>query len=168
MKKILLIAICILISACTFTKEQKRKAHKLIKDYLNKHLNDAHSYESVEFGKMDTVKSNFTQSPEYDLIEDSLTSVQTKISEANLNLEYPDLYNSKRERSLIKKLTKDSTFYMAKKDSLEKNFNEKQIGWYITHTYRAKNGFGALGIHESGFTFNMACDSIIDVTDSKH
>ena len=52
-------------------------------------------------------------------------------------------------------------------DSVSKIFVPKAKGWKITHTYRAKNGFGALGIHGSIFTLNFACDSIIDIQDVK-
>ena len=42
----------------------EKKAQKLIKEYLSKNLNDASSYESVEFSKLDSTFSVFYFSPE--------------------------------------------------------------------------------------------------------
>ncbi|GAC1308097.1 MAG: hypothetical protein NVSMB24_21190 [Mucilaginibacter sp.] len=58
MKKNLLIALFIILSSCTQTKQQK--AESLVKDYLKTHLNDPNSYESVSFSPIQNVidKSN--------------------------------------------------------------------------------------------------------------
>ena len=53
------------------------------------------------------------------------------------------------------------------KDAIALKFKPHFKGWGLTHTYRAKNGFGALGIHEAGFILNKTCDSILDVIESK-
>ena len=42
----------------------ENKAQKLIEDYLSKNLNDASSYESIEFSELDSTFSNFYFSQE--------------------------------------------------------------------------------------------------------
>lgn len=54
MKKPILIALIVILSACTFTKQQK--AEKLVKDYLKTHLNDPDSYQYVEFSKAEKLR----------------------------------------------------------------------------------------------------------------
>jgi hypothetical protein len=49
MKKYIFITMLLILSACTFTKQQK--AEKLIKKYLDSSLNDPKSYESVSFSE---------------------------------------------------------------------------------------------------------------------
>jgi len=53
MRTIILAACMLILSSCQFTKQQK--AEHLVKEYLKSHLNDANSYESVNFSPVQLV-----------------------------------------------------------------------------------------------------------------
>jgi hypothetical protein len=169
MKKILFAII--LFSSCTFTKQQK--AEKLIKDYLNIHLNDPHSYESVSFGKIDSAYSTLKEDSDYLSSNRLIDQYQTDFDE--WKAKNPDFDGiSDLSDSQTKYFIKMNDFYsnekikeMKLRDSIALKFKPSFKGWYIIHTYRAKNGFGALRLDESGFTLNKACDSILNVSDVK-
>jgi len=165
MKKLLVLSL-IFITSCRHFQTKEGIAHRIVKEYLDSTLNDPKSYESVSFSKLDTGSSNYLNSPNYVKLQDSLISHTSELSSLKIDLQFPDLYNSKVIKYKIKKLLSDSVYYQKKMDSVENNFKTEQTGWILTHTYRAKNGFGALGLHTTVFELDTNLTKIINVLEN--
>jgi len=171
MKRLIFISCALLLSSCQFTKQQK--AEKLIKNYLNEHLNDPHSYESIKFSQLDTSFSKLEDDTVYRFAIKNIERVQGECEKWKLqNPDDDGISELEHSRALyLEKMDRffydDSIEYVKIRDEASEKFKSHFNGWRISHTYRAKNGFGALGLHESGFILNKACDSILDVIDAK-
>lgn len=140
----------LMLSACTLSKQQRTE--KVIKDYLQQKLKNPDTYESIKFSKLDTAFTTYINDPKYRAYMDSLDGSEVQIESGSAS-----------EKQSIKKAMVDSAFYQKEIDSIKRNYVKKQNGWIVTHTYRALDRFGALSLHTSRFTLNMACDSITDV-----
>ena len=161
MKKAILIVCALAVSSCTFTRQQK--AESLVKSYLNEHLNDPHSYESVSFLNVDTVFKKYEVSdPEgigyYKNYEDVKLKEYTDEDLMDKELKKDDMnwknYNrwERESKILTVQVKKWEDFFEAK----NKGYKGPIQCFKIFHTYRAKNGFGALGLETSEFTIDSA------------
>ncbi len=165
MKRILLLIL--LLSACSHFQTKQQIAQGLIKKYLDSTLNDPHSYESVSFTKLDTGKTSYTETPEYDVLDSSITSIHDSLITERVDVNYPSLYNTTRIVRKIRKLMQDSLLLDSKLNNLQNQFKPIQNCWFISHTYRAKNGFGALGLHTTIFKIDTNLSKVSNVVDSK-
>ena len=165
MKKLFLITLLFLI-ACSGSKQHQ--VEKTIKLYLDTVLNDPHGYESIKF---DTIHTNYADysvgDPEGKRL-DTLAKKFLALSQKYTDIARDELYSNNKQFDKDFKLSKD---YLAKADSIENAISAKGKGYKggiysysITHTYRAKNGFGALTIHKTLFVVDS---SISKVTFSK-
>jgi hypothetical protein len=112
MKKILLFVFAVLFIGCV-SKEQRAK--KLIKEELRKTLHDFKSYEAVTFGTLDSVFTDFTDTPFGDSIFKEINSraklLKTQISETNEAIDdWKNEYNERlkeyyREKAIKKYIT---------------------------------------------------------------
>ena len=158
------IFVLVLISAsCTFTKEQK--AQKLIKGYLDSNLNDPHSYESVSI-KIDTFWNNAMSDVKYSKLFDSSMAVSFKIRDVNQDIFWGHgsrIANAKLKKSLLQ----DSISLEKQLKAIGDTIINRPNGWVITQTYRAKNGFGALGLHSIVVHSDKNINAIIDVMSNR-
>jgi len=172
MKKLLLVAFVLSISACS----KQQKAESLIKEYMKQHLNDYNSYQVVNTEKPDTAYKDY-------LVDDSTGKalfsvllaqkglVNTEDSLLTAYLDKPfDLQNESyitmSENRLKKNKGKlDDLINQIKqnKDSYKKQFK----GWSVKQSYRAKNGIGALTLHESTFYIDSAFTKITDAENNQ-
>ncbi|SEO56527.1 hypothetical protein SAMN05192574_109107 [Mucilaginibacter gossypiicola] len=169
-KKIFWIASFIFIfslAACNKTREQKVK--QLVNDYLQKTLNDPHSYESVEFSKIDSNYSILTDDPDYNRAKAKKDSIEVQFTlwkSKNPDFDgYSDL-SPQRVKYFLKmnKYFSDAMLAEGKKAiEIERSFKPKYNGLAVVHTYRAKNGFGALGLHQTMFVLDTNLTKVIDV-----
>jgi hypothetical protein len=142
MKKIIsiFIVLTVIISSCSISPE--KKAQKAIKDYLQKNLNDAKSYESVEFSllcKDETTIKNTKFGKELDNLEfdcyaDSLGMIDSKKEKDYQMLTF---YKTKFKNDKLKYSNTLDQY----RDSI-KNFKSEFVGYLMTHKYRAKNKMG--------------------------
>lgn len=135
-KTVLLWIVTVVMFACTTQSNltPQQKAEGSVKDYLNKNLNDPHSYESVQFGTLDSIK-----------------------------VDTAALHNLRIDESQVKDGLLASLYDPHEFDSLAKRVADSvhQLGqWQIEHSYRAKNGFGALMLTKDVFYL----DSNLNVT----
>lgn len=151
MKKIIYLSLGITVFALFSCNSNEKKAQKLIKDYLSKNLNDASSYESVEFSKLDSTFSNFYFSTE----GQELTEKQEFAHNRAFELSIEDVLE---ENPIIQDSIK---IYRKTEEDCKKAYEEKELayigefnGWKMTHKYRAKNGLGATILGTTVFTFN--------------
>jgi hypothetical protein len=110
----------LVISACSTQPSvtPQTRAERAVTEFLKKQLNDPSSYQSIEFGKLDSIKVDTAEIHRLRVIEmeekDGLLAT----------IDMRPFYDS---------------FAKATSDSMH------QLGyWQIEHSYRAKNGFGAL------------------------
>ena len=162
MKKIVYVLIAGLTLILVACNSNEKNAKKLIKDYLNKNLNDASSYEPVEFSKLDSTFSNFYFSSE----GEKLTNQKEFAHNRAFELQIEDvLGNNTKIQDSIKiynQIEEESEKLYREK---EKNYKGEFIGWKMTHKYRAKNGLGAKILGTSTFTFNKDITEIKNVTE---
>jgi hypothetical protein len=134
----LLVVFSTIIVSCT---SPEKKAQKAIKDYLQANLNDAKSYESVEFGKLITDSTEF-YAPLYDYaIEESAYKSDSL------------LYDEFHDNSDKAKMLESENQLNEKKKEFEKakaNFKSELI-YKMSHKYRAKNKLGAVILEENTF-----------------
>ena len=145
------------------------KAKKAIKESLRTTLNDFKSYEPVQFSKLEVDSSKYTDVPE----------VSQYNSQADADLATSNEYSSKAEiyyseytidkyRAYVQvssQFLDSAKLYLAKVDSIKLHFVSKPIGWQITHTFRAKNLMGGLGLHTYLFTLNQELTKVIKSQD---
>lgn len=141
--KILVLAItiiCFLTSCSSSGLNNEGKAKKLITEYLKRNLNDPESYESVGFGKIDSLKSVVFYTDEY--------------------VHYEKYANDKSKNLQMRLAYSKLLVQLASQPNQPKGFS-------VMHTYRAKNGFGAKMLEKKQFIFNDRIDSIISVMDTR-
>ena len=110
----------------------------------------------------------FSQTAEYDTINTHQSKISSDLLIERVNANYPTLYDLKSEINKINKLMDDSIKLVRYSDSLEKAFKQVQSCWFISHTYRAKNGFGALGLHTTVFKIDTNVTKILDEQEVKN
>ena len=139
-----------IFASCSKTPEQK--AQQSVKDYLQKNLNDAKSYESVNFGKVDSVFSSFDESKE---------GIELKLKENMLSERVVELSNridvAESTSELNKIIEENKELTQKRKDLVDTIFNKSikykgtLCGYKINHKYRAKNKMGAVVLDENCF-----------------
>ncbi|WP_129714634.1 hypothetical protein [Pedobacter sp. SYP-B3415] len=137
MRKLLtgLIALSIATSCSSESKFQSG-----IDQFIKENSNDPASYESVSFGKIDTLR-DFTSNPEYKAL---------KAKSDRLYLKPDTAIGSEAQADL------DSMFVIGQKlDSLRATIHDAPVsGYTVEHSFRAKNGMGALILNRWIFSFN--------------
>ncbi len=165
--KLILIIGFISLASCTFTKQQK--AEGLIKEYMKQHLNDYDSYRVVNTKRLDTLYKDY-------LVDDSIgkslfslllaqkglvnieDSLLTAYEDKPIDLQ-SESYITMCEKRLNKNKVKLGDLVNVIKE--RKNLYKKMFkGWSITQSYRAKNGFGALGLHTTRFEIDSTITKI--------
>lgn len=152
MKQILfLIAIATTFTSCS---SNESKAKGLVKEYLQKQLNDPQSYEAVEWGKLDSSYTTFEQ-------EISLENAEIKMFTKSYSKAVDDMTIDVGNHEAFAIDKADAEMYKQKVDSLQSIIDKKKLnfkptfeGFKISHTYRAKNLMAALGLHTSIFFFD--------------
>ena len=140
MKKILIALFAASLCACTSSPE--KKAQKLITEYLKENLKDPSSYEAMEFSKLDSSFTTFSD--------------QAKVFSARFDSEKAEyeaammIDNLQAAKEALQKMEKTQAEWEEAEDAFKPKFN----GWKMSHKYRAKNGFGALDIGNEVFKIN--------------
>lgn len=166
MKRILIaFIILVLFYSCSQTPEQK--AQKVITNYLQKNIDDWKSYESIEFGNLDSSYSLFDEDYKI-IITDSVNS--SKIF--NAQMELFNFYLDEHETSEAQKvlLVCDSVARESKRaDSLlitaRKEWKSIFNGWHLMHKYRAKNLNGNYKLHNVHFEISKDFSSVDPIYD---
>jgi hypothetical protein len=158
--------LALLLFSCS---SPENKAKKAIKEELRLTLHDFKSYEPVQFGKLEIASSNYIDLPE--------TNIYLSKSDAFLtsSKEYSDkaeIYDSDYSRDKYWEYTKISNqfldsakLYINKVDSIKLHFVSKEIGWQMTHSFRAKSLGGNLGIHRYLFILDKDLSKVIKSVD---
>lgn len=153
MRKILYLFLNIAMALMSCSKSFEEKAHESVRTYLIKNIDDPSSYESVEFGKMDSVKGlNREEREKYiKAVEERkdnryIIEVEKLISSGEIH-HNKILYEQKKNELRKEDSIRRKAFW----DSLSIKYPMKFIGYNITHKFRAKNKVGALELQEYKF-----------------
>lgn len=163
MKKILLFIVMAMFVGCAPTPEKMARA--LIKDYIEKNLDDPSTYEAVEFGELDSIIYPWA---EY------AASLQNGIDRYTAEIE-----DCKKSIAKYKSMPFDMSQFIPRYQklideyqSVINDYNEKLEkedewvefeGFKITHTFRATNAFGAKILNKYIFTISPDLTTIEDV-----
>jgi hypothetical protein len=152
------------------------KAKKLIKDHLFKTLNNFDSYKVVEFGKLDSAFTDVGDDRQYtEWLEkfDSFLEISKENNEkASRYITYGSLLNLYLKRS--REASDSMDICLKKADSILNVFKPVFKGWKMSHSFRAKNLEGNLGIHHRLYYFNLSIDTLTghkdigEADDGKH
>jgi len=147
----------------------------LVKDYLKEHLNDYDSYQVVKTGKPDTVYKDY-------LVDDStgkalfsvfaaqknLVAIEDSLLNAYLDKPF-DLQNDSyitMSENRLKKNQKTLNNLIEQIATSKASYKKQFKGWSVKQSYRAKNGLGALTLHESTFYIDSAFTQVVDAEDN--
>lgn len=173
MKKTLFAMIALIVglggvfSGCK--KSPQERAEYLVKKMLENSLHDFSSYESVQFGTLDSTFSRVEDLEEYKnawVSGHALKDVALKKKkDAELYREY-GLYEKELQSSLeARQLIDSSLYYLRKCVELDSLFIPEFIGWQISHSFRANNKSGNKEISHRRFYFDKDLTKIVAETD---
>lgn len=158
------------ISSCQLSPE--KKAQKLIVEKLKLTLHDWDSYESVQFGKLDSLYSSYLDDSAY--IENSSTYEkyqklfnkyldQMRDYSGYVSTTYRIKYNIAKEMTdmYLDSLGK----YAPICDSLKENYVPKFIGWTMNHSFRSNNAMGNKTIGHFRFFLDKDLSKILESKD---
>ena len=150
MKKIILtVAVFLFLISCS--KSPEIIAQKNISEYVKNLMNDPKSYESVKFGKLDTIYQNFSETDEGIKLASEDSDLSNKMKALT-----DEIASANSSKELIK--IRDKNEYITKRRYEIADINEKNIhfkgkfkGLFMIHQYRSKNSFGALILKHNRF-----------------
>jgi hypothetical protein len=163
------IMIILLCSSCEVVNDQQ-KGEKIVKDYLGENLNDPSSYESVSFGNLSPVHFSYEISD-----PEGIKLQRQNVIFDSVSITYSDKANKPFiSKSNKKKYALLENVYRKKADSLAKLIKMKSDKWVptvkcytIEHKYRAKNGYGALTLHEASFMLDSGLTSVFSISENE-
>lgn len=169
MKHFLFILASVLLFAFTGCSSNEKKAQKLINQKLRLTLHDYSSYESVQFGKLDSTYSTVKDTPEYrEALEKSEQLQKEAMMELTKIKMYQELflYELAMEGALHCKMINDSSLhYYQICIKLKELFIPEFIGFNITHTFRTNNSSGNKVIAHYKYYFDKDITKIIKEED---
>jgi hypothetical protein len=167
--------ICCLLLCCIGCISQEQRAKKLIKEELRTTLHDFKSYEAVTFGSLDSIFTDFTDTPTGDSIFKEMNNrasiLKMKISETNEALDdYKNEYNERlqeyyRERAIKKynelqilreEVDKDPDILL----ELISNHVPEFKGWKMNHSFRSKTLGSNYKLAHQVYYFNIEISKI--------
>ncbi|GAD04515.1 hypothetical protein HQ45_06790 [Porphyromonas crevioricanis] len=173
MKKLLitmiaLVGLVVAFSGCK--KTPQKQAELLVKKRLEVSLHDFSSYESVQFGTLD---STFSQVKDLEEFQTSLSLAEKlkekgfeKGEDAKLYSKF-GLYQEQARYATEAMLLLDSAmFHIRRCEELDSLFTPEFIGWQITHSFRAKNASGNKIIAHRIFYFDKDLTRIVKDEDN--
>ena len=135
----------LLMACASCSKSSENQAQENIQEFITKKMDDPKSYESVNFGKLDSLFSPF---------EDSKEGITLKLEDENLSKRLDELSNQidvAKSIPELQKIQEEDNIITARRSKLvdiilEKSLKYKGefVGFKIKHSFRGKNKMGAL------------------------
>jgi len=161
-----------LLMGCT--QKPLQKAQNSVKNYILKNVNDPSSYQSIEFGKLDSAFSKFIETDYGGCLVDSIINLKNecdtilskyheiKYTNSMSRLKYYTWYEGSKydrtERHQMDSLLKGGVaienlhnLLASRLDTLQKQYKPVFDGYIILHSFRAKNKMGNLVIEKYVF-----------------
>ena len=152
MRKIILgLTVMVLLVSCS--KSPEKIAQSNISEYLKKNMDDPSSYESVEFGKLDTLHTSFSESKEGLVLQEKDAKLSLRVQELSNKLDSPDLTMNeiKDIQKENEQITKDRLAINDILQSKTLSYKGAINGFSMTHKFRGKNKLGAKILNEINF-----------------
>lgn len=151
MKKIILgLVLSVVLYSCTKSPEEQAKSN--ISEYLKKNMDDPSSYESVEFGKLDTLHTSFSESKEGIELETKESKLSDQMEVLSAEIDHTESI------SRLTDIQKESDEITKKRKEINDILQNKIIsykgavnGYSMTHKFRGKNKLGAKILNEINF-----------------
>jgi len=154
MKKIILLIFSLsLIISCTTSKEDKAKT--LIEQQLKTTMKDWSSYEFVEMTKLDSTKTHYGITEEYEKLNKEKSDLEMKQLEYSAKSMYDSIPDIESRLSAIKEQMEEG----------KKNFKREFDGWYTDYTFRGNNSLGAKIISKKRYRFDKDVTTILGTID---
>lgn len=151
------------ITSCT--QNPQKQAESLVKKQLETSLHDMNSYESVEFGTLDSAFSKVEDLEEYKEVVFWEEKYSRKCTSALNNAEtYEELGLYDTQSSYIQEaetLLDSLKKYEKRHQELDSLFVPKFIGWKLEHTFRANNPEGHKVISHRVYYFDKDLTKIV-------
>jgi hypothetical protein len=129
-----------IFASCSKTPEQK--AQQSVKDYLQKNLNDAKSYESVEFSNFRSDSTSYYDTAKDDVFDSIRSKYESDSLFRDINVDYQNTFIETKKRYEAAEIQHNSNV---------SKFKPEFKGYIINHKYRAKNKMGAVVLDENCF-----------------
>ena len=152
MKKIILgLVLSIVLFSCSKSPEDQAKNN--ISEYLKKNMDDPSSYESVEFGKLDTLHKSFDESSEGIVLREKDAKLSLRDQELSNKLDSPDLTMAdiKSIQKENNQITKDRLAINDLQAKKALTYKGAINGFSMSHKFRGKNKLGAKILNEINF-----------------
>lgn len=151
-------------------RNPQKQAEYLIKKQLEVSLHDFSSYESVQFGSLDSTFSQVEDLEEFQeavlLAKELKKQGLDKVDDAKRYGEY-GLYREQAQYAREAAYLLDSAmFYIKKCLEMDSLFRPEFIGWQITHSFRANNASGNKIINHRIFYFDKDLTTIVKDEDN--
>lgn len=164
MKKISFLIFISVFCSCSLDNTQKAK--KLIDHELKVTLHDYHSYEPVEFEKLDSTFSKYDKDPSFIKLESDAEYYEKLEKDYVDKLElYARLPSEHMMFNIYKNLSKQYLDTLTIIDSnmtrVKKEFKPHFTGWDMIHTFRSKNLSGNFGISHFKYYFDSALSKVL-------
>jgi hypothetical protein len=145
----------------------------LVRAYLKASLNDPGSYDGVSFDTLSVSYEDYASGDPKGRKLDTLAASYIDSSSNYRKLAESELYSTHMNFNKYKRYQKLDTLFSKKSDSVEtiektngKGYKGRVVGYAVKHTYRAKNGFGALTLSKSDFWIDSTLTKVINVQDA--
>lgn len=167
MKQVIFI-ICALSLLFGCTKSNTDTAKTLIEEHLKNILHDKSSYESVEFGELDSTFTNYTTDSLY---RHYLTKrvvcqkMRNKLYDESQIWRTIDKarYDYYTQRVLL--YADSVSYYKGLEDKAKSNFSPVFDGYVMKHSFRSKNQFGNTILNILAFQFDPDLTNVTSVCD---
>lgn len=135
----MLFAALMLLAGCSQTPEEKAKA--IITKAIKADMDDPSTYESIEFGTLDSAITSLDNHKVYGLMVDSM-ELLTKKSDIHLDLAkmYQDISQAHFDEEMRqgKELLDSAKRIGERADAIEAAFKPEFVGWKMVHSFRLK------------------------------
>ena len=147
----------------------EKRAQKLIKESLQQTLNDPKSYESMEFGSLDSLFTNLNNIPDYYFLSLKFDMFLALFNDAKRDYNYAfDMKEKKLYAEFMKDHADSMQLINAEIEKIENTFISEFDGWKMTHKFRANNAMGAKTIGSCIFFFDKDITTVTESIDLKN
>jgi len=166
MKRLLVVMLAVTMMFGGCSESNEKKAQRLIKEQLNVTLHDLNSYESVEFGKLDSVFNNLLEEDSFKKYFSRRLICQKMRNDMFREATAIRYFDEQKSDELRNNAYIDSTWhYKQLEDSIKRNFIPKFKGWSMSHSFRANNASGNKVLVHKMYCFDEFITEILEDED---
>lgn len=172
MKKILLVALLLLITACHKIDPKQQKADDLVKSYIKKNISNQNKYEGLSFSRLIALRIHYWKTKEGDSLNRKIkleeeSSMQLDSQEMTLR-KHAKLNWDKLKILMAKSASIGDTMVlnMNKNISMDIKFKGPLLGYKINYAYKTENNLRETIYHKITFHIDCNISKITSVKDT--